>query len=55
MADNEERNTEEVVLGGECPDSPNGRCIKGYPGGWRPSKECRYCRGRDDMPWPPED
>lgn len=57
MADNEERNTEEVEEDGDywCPDSPNGRCIKGYPGGWRKSKECRYCRGRDDMPWPPED
>ena len=55
MADNEERNTEGEVSGGECPDSPNGRCIKGYPEGWRKSKECRYCRGRDDMPWPPED
>jgi hypothetical protein len=38
-----------------CPDAPNFRCIKGYKHGWRKSKECRYCRGRDEMPWPPED
>ena len=56
MADNEERKTaEENDDDYWCPDAPNFRCIKGHREGWRKSKECRYCRGRDDMPWPPED
>ena len=52
MADNEERNTEEVEEAGDCDLAPNGKCIKGYKQGWRPSKECRFCRGKDYLDWP---
>ena len=52
MADNEERNTEEVEEAGPCDLAPNGRCIKGYKQGWRPSKECRFCRGKNYLDWP---
>ena len=55
MADNEERKPEEQNEAGYCPDTWNEKCIKGYKHGWRPSKECRYCKGTNEEPWPPED
>ena len=55
MADNEERKPEEQNEAGYCPDTWNEKCIKGDKHGWRPSKECRYCKGTNEEPWPPED